>query len=299
MPKVYCWSLPGASTPRLFCLLFSLLLWYTSAAQIPYVLPDSVNQSQIILVDSVQVNNVNSAASKQISPVWKAAGLATLGAGTWIATYAFVDEPLQKFSQANRTDYTKGVATMVEPMGRPKYLMPLAGAALASGVLFNDEKLQKVGMLTAGSLLVNSFFTSNLKKSFSRYRPSISSENNLYGDSEQGGNTSLPSAHTSTAFTVATSIALVYGQEYKFVPPLAYGLATLVGLSRIHDNVHWATDVMAGAIVGYLSAKATNHLYELAAQKLQLKRHILLVAPQVSTNAFGLTAVITLPHGKD
>jgi membrane-associated phospholipid phosphatase len=50
-------------------------------------------------------------------------------------------------------------------------------------------------------------------------------------------------------------------QDHKWVPVVSYSIATLVGLSRIYDNAHWASDVMAGAAVGFLSAKAMNGIY--------------------------------------
>nr|WP_162055521.1 hypothetical protein [Pontibacter pamirensis] len=40
-------------------------------------------------------------------------------------------------------------------------------------------------------------------------------------------------------------------------------------MSRVNDNVHWATDVMKGSAVGYLSAKGVKYLYDLADQKLR------------------------------
>lgn len=37
-------------------------------------------------------------------------------------------------------------------------------------------------------------------------------------------------------------------------------MATLVGLARIEQNVHWASDVMAGAIIGTAVGKTVVHL---------------------------------------
>ncbi len=87
-------------------------------------------------------------------------------------------------------------------------------------------------------------------------------------------NESFPSANTSNAFTTATVFATMY-KDKKWVPPLAYGLATLVGFSRIYNNGHWASDVMAGAAVGFLSAKGVIGLYKIAS-----KRYILVI-PQI------------------
>jgi membrane-associated phospholipid phosphatase len=63
----------------------------------------------------------------------------------------------------------------------------------------------------------------------------------------------MPSGHAASAFAVATTIA---GQSSSAaVDILAYSLAALAGLSRIHDNKHWASDVFLGSAVGYFSAR--------------------------------------------
>jgi len=35
------------------------------------------------------------------------------------------------------------------------------------------------------------------------------------------------------------------------VPIVSYGMATLIGFSRITENRHWTTDVVAGALLGF------------------------------------------------
>jgi membrane-associated phospholipid phosphatase len=65
---------------------------------------------------------------------------------------------------------------------------------------------------------------------------------------------SFPSGHTTAAFAAAT----VYAMEYKdkpLIPILSYTAATLIGLSRLTENQHWPVDVLAGAMLGYLSGR--------------------------------------------
>ena len=52
--------------------------------------------------------------------------------------------------------------------------------------------------------------------------------------------------------------------EYRnkpFIPIIAYSIATLVGVSRITENKHWATDVLAGAALGYLTGRQVSFNY--------------------------------------
>lgn len=60
----------------------------------------------------------------------------------------------------------------------------------------------------------------------------------------------FPSGHTVAAFSIATVFATRYRRR-RWVPWLAYGLAGLVGFSRISLQAHFPSDVFAGAVLGY------------------------------------------------
>jgi membrane-associated phospholipid phosphatase len=230
---------------------------------------------------------------KKISPALKIGATVAAGAGLWLTTYALGDEPLQKFSQSHRTDLADHVSVVAEYMGHQKTYLPFAGAALAAGLLIRKPKLKEVGILTLASLGANALATSTLKNTLHRHRPCTTTNNRLFdGLVKEKDNTSMPSSHTSTAFAVATSIATVYGDEHKFVRPLVYGAASLVGLSRINDNAHWTSDVLAGAAVGYLSAKAVGYVYRLTEDKLRSRNQRLQITPQVGYRSAALSTTL-------
>jgi membrane-associated phospholipid phosphatase len=62
------------------------------------------------------------------------------------------------------------------------------------------------------------------------------------------GHTSFPSGHTTVAFSLAAGID--EETTARWVPYVVYPVAGLVGWSRLRDNRHWASDVLAGALVG-------------------------------------------------
>ncbi|WP_281228913.1 phosphatase PAP2 family protein [Flavobacterium aquiphilum] len=74
-------------------------------------------------------------------------------------------------------------------------------------------------------------------------------------------NNSFPSGHTATAFMGAEFLY----QEYKDVSiwygVSGYAVATFTGAFRMYNNRHWLTDVVAGAGIGILSAKAGYWLF--------------------------------------
>ena len=57
----------------------------------------------------------------------------------------------------------------------------------------------------------------------------------------------FPSGHAATAFAVASVIERHFGYRAAW-PTLA--LATYVGVSRLHNNRHYVSDVLFGASVG-------------------------------------------------
>jgi membrane-associated phospholipid phosphatase len=60
----------------------------------------------------------------------------------------------------------------------------------------------------------------------------------------------MPSGHTIAALSVATIVARRYG-NHKWVPCASYGMAALVGLSRITFSAHFIGDVFVGAALGH------------------------------------------------
>jgi membrane-associated phospholipid phosphatase len=69
----------------------------------------------------------------------------------------------------------------------------------------------------------------------------------------------FPSGHTATAFSIATVFATQY-KDIKEIPVICYSAATLVGISRLTEHEHWASDVFAGGILGYLCGRqVVNH----------------------------------------
>lgn len=217
--------------------------------------------------------------------------LLVLSAGGCVGfiSYHFVDEPVREFTQLHRSEISSEVSSFIQPFGRSKYLIPAGGMVYASGLALRNPKLQRTGLLLVSSLLINDLVTSNLKDEFQRRRPDEANHNTYFEGGEGGRHyASFPSAHTSTAFTFATSIATVY-KDHKWVPPVAYGTATLVALSRIHDNKHWTTDVLAGAAVGFAASKTTNFILSQVEKQLAKKKISIYCLPKVGKGTAGLS----------
>jgi membrane-associated phospholipid phosphatase len=158
-------------------------------------------------------------------------------------------------AQANR--FLKTSATGFRLLGDPGSLFTGAGIYLI-GRIDGQRRVQAVGLHSVESILLADVLGGGIKYLAGRQRPFMDTKNpynfqlwrGLQGDQYR----SFPSGHTITAFAFASTVT----RESEFWHPHAvwyvgtvfYGGATLVGLSRIYNNMHWASDVMAGAAIG-------------------------------------------------
>jgi len=119
-----------------------------------------------------------------------------------------------------------------------------------------DRKNRMAISLLIGSTLLAGAVAGILKIIFHRPRPFVNES--MIGDSVSLSEAvfhnflqSFPSGHTATAFALAMGLSLLYRQG----KPLFFTFAVLVGLQRILSQNHFPSDVIAGALVGVLSAR--------------------------------------------
>jgi membrane-associated phospholipid phosphatase len=126
------------------------------------------------------------------------------------------------------------------------------------GLARHDEYTQSTAFLAGESLVDCQILAAIMKGATRRLRPSDFPPNGDFSDSWFRGGTlssiqgagSFPSGHTIAAFAVATVIARRY-PHHHWVAIAAYGIASLVGVSRVTNQAHFPSDVFMGAALGY------------------------------------------------
>jgi undecaprenyl-diphosphatase len=116
------------------------------------------------------------------------------------------------------------------------------GIALA---LLGGPKGRRAGTATAvASLAATYVVQTRVKPIFRRVRPFVNREARVVGI--RPADHSFPSGHTASSFAAATALAFFYPRA----APLAYGVATAVGISRVHLGVHFPSDAAVGGVIG-------------------------------------------------
>lgn len=166
-------------------------------------------------------------------------------------------------TQENR--FLRDAATGFELIASPGALV-IGGSMYAVGRIGHFERVADLGLHGTEAVFVAQVVGNTLKYTLGRARPYVSGAQNpddfrLGRGFSSGDYQSFPSGHTYTAFAAAASVTSEthrwWPRSTWVVAPVMYGGATMVGLSRMYHNKHWASDVALGAAVGTFSGLKT------------------------------------------
>jgi membrane-associated phospholipid phosphatase len=160
-------------------------------------------------------------------------------------------------TQANRR--LQLLATIVRTTAAPGAMI-IGGSMYAAGRLGKNEKLADLGLHGTEALMVGEAVATTMKVVIGRARPYVNGNPNDYKLGRgwsRGDYKSFPSGHSVAAFAAAAAVS---SETSRWAPgtrwvigPAMYGGAALVGVSRMYNNQHWASDVIVGAGVGTLA----------------------------------------------
>lgn len=207
---------------KLFLLLLPLFFWVEGHAQ---------NQSSAT-VDSILKNSVYVDKIVQTAPpvaaLWWFSALSSLNFDQEVYNFRHVNFP--KSNGIHWEDYLQ-----YSPYALQFYL-GLTSLERRSSSWNNLILADAVGAAFAATVALST------KYIVGRERPDRSAHN------------SFPSGHTTTAVLGAELLSIEYADRYPALSALSYAMAGATGMGRIIHNRHWASDVLAGAGLGFLSA---------------------------------------------
>src|SRR6266567_1095777 len=125
-----------------------------------------------------------------------------------------------------------------------------AGGMWLLGHASHNEHWAETGFLAGEAALNSLVMVEGLKYSLRRERPY---QGDGSGSFFQSGGTSFPSGHAAAAWSVAGVVAHEYPGPLTKI--MAYGLASLVSVSRVRAHQHFPSDVLVGSVMGNLIAQ--------------------------------------------
>jgi membrane-associated phospholipid phosphatase len=183
------------------------------------------------------------------------------------------DEVRGHFKDRN---HSTAAANIGSYMGKPYVLVPAVGGLLVARHYSGDERFRSYTYALAQAYTIDLAMAGAIKVAVRRERP------------DGSNNRAFPSGHASDYFTIATVTYRYYGRTAGII---GYAVAGYVSFSRVLRDVHWTSDIVAGATLGYIVG---NTVCRKAGVMQRSRRITLLPATDPARKAVGLNLYLTL-----
>ena len=107
-------------------------------------------------------------------------------------------------------------------------------------------------------LLSNGIFTQTIRFFFFRERPFVEL-GFVPLIAKSAGEAAFPSGHASFFFALAFAVFYLGQRRWSFI---FLAISLLMGIARVYVGVHWPLDIVAGAVVAFISAFIVKSLLE-------------------------------------
>jgi hypothetical protein len=201
-----------------------------------------------------------------------------------------LDNPIRKEVKTIHSPSMDKITNVGKKLGAGEYGLALSGVLYLSGQFTQESELRKTGVMLAEAIFLNGITTELLKIVIGRSRPytnegfDMDPFNMSFNDDEN----SLPSGHTSTAFTIATVLSERINNTFASIA--LYSFAGLTAFERIYADRHWFSDTVLGAAIGTivgLKVVKLNSEYESQCSSVKWN-----VTPVFSHGSFGVGVVL-------
>ena len=209
---------------------------------------------------------------------WQNLGLAATGV---IGVAAILDRPVRDEMRRHAPNNNRFLHN-VERFGAEYSLGVLGGFYLAGAIGNNDTAAAVAQDGLAASIIASGMITPAIKFITGRARPRENAGIATFHpfSLSYSSNSSFPSGHTTQAFAVASVIANHYDETW--VTYSSYTVASLVGVARSYHDAHFASDVLAGALIGTLVGKSV------VAHNKSLRSRKVAVLPEIAPGLVGV-----------
>ena len=170
-----------------------------------------------------------------------------LGAGT-VASLAIHPADDYLNNHLSTSDTAKNVFLLGKYLGSFEVLIGAAATTYIVGRKRSSRRATHLGMDLIEATLLADGMTQLIKVAVRRERP-------IRDDGTRASGFAFPSGHAAGTFAAATVLQQHLG--WKWAVP-TYTIASYVAMSRLVDDRHWASDVVAGATLGIIVGRSVT-----------------------------------------
>ena len=245
-----------------------------------------------------------------VDVLWDGVAAGVLGAATLVVQFGVPNPSQPNWTSSNGfDDWVRGWLKISSESGRNTaaftsdvFVYTLAAAPFINAFFvagWEHERMDvawKLAALDAETLLTVTFVSLSLQKIIKRERPFVKDcqTNPSLSECSIGGKyASFPSAHTSVVFAAVALECFHHGfldtshtGWGAAVCPVTIAVATGTAILRVAADRHWATDVIAGAVLGGALGYAIPALHIAFASK---KESVAVITPAISSSYLGLS----------
>jgi membrane-associated phospholipid phosphatase len=191
--------------------------------------------------------------------VIRAVGFAGLTVAMFPVDRSIAKRLTNERSKANR--FLNGASKGVEVIADPGSII-IGTSLYVIGRVTDHPGIEDLGWHGTEAVLFGSSITWIVKGLAGRARPFATADTTAHDFKFGGGfgnadRQSFPSGHATAAFAAAAAVTSEaergWPGHFWLVAPVMFGGASLVGVSRMYHDKHWASDVVLGAAVGTFS----------------------------------------------
>ncbi|MGE3800890.1 MAG: phosphatase PAP2 family protein [Candidatus Kapaibacterium sp.] len=189
---------------------------------------------------------------------WMITGGVVSASGLLMAT----DAEIRREMQSLRGSDGDHITDVGNAFGENEAGLLIAGLLYLPGFVLNEPKLRLMGRHVGQTLLYAATVGVLIKGSLGRHRPFLGEGPYKFSGPWQSDDAflSLPSGHTTVAFSIASSLSADIDNPYVTVG--LYSAATLTALSRMYVDRHWSSDVFVAAAISSAIGYGTVNLHK-------------------------------------
>ncbi len=162
------------------------------------------------------------------------------------------------------------MGTIGATAGGAPVVVPAVAGLLILGHYSANDRFHSYSYAVAQGVVLETGIVEGLKIAVRRERPDGSDQY------------SFPSGHAGASFTIATVTAHYYGWRAGII---GYGAAAFIAASRSRENKHWASDLAAGATIGYIVGRTVSRQTGIT---LRVKKIVLLPSIDLRHKVIGI-----------